>query len=187
MKRIAIALAGTLALTGAAFAAGDTTKKGGDAAQTGSNATGTTTSGASGSGSGQPMKSDSTGSTGTSAPMKGSPNASGAQMKNNASGSGSMGTGSSTTGTGVNRAAQRNRSTSLARSSPLPAGAHFTNRRCGPFPSCQVRPPSWLRQTGVSRAAPASAATGAGTATGPLGVPAITPGMLPRETEVAGR
>ncbi|WP_331288441.1 MULTISPECIES: hypothetical protein [Methylobacteriaceae] len=103
MKRIAIALAGTLALTGVAFAAGDTTKKGGDAAQTGSNATGTTTSGASGSGSGQQMKSDSTGSTGTSAPMKGSPNASGAQMKNDASGSGSMGTGSSTTGTGTSR------------------------------------------------------------------------------------
>src|SRR5580765_2338870 len=61
--------------------------------------------------------------------------------------------------------AQRSRVASAARSSPLPAGAHFTNRRPLPVPTANVTPPSSLTQTGVRGAPPARARTGGGTLT----------------------
>jgi len=68
----------------------------------------------------------------------------------------------SSRGTGVNAAAHDMRAASAARSTVLPAGAHFTNRRRSPVPTSKVTPSSFAH-TGRTGAVPASAATGAGT------------------------
>jgi hypothetical protein len=77
-----------------------------------------------------------------------------------------------THGTGVNANAQRRRSTSADRSNPLPAGAHFANRRLGPTPSWKVNPPRRFRQTGVRRSPSLRRCMAAGISTSSDGGPA---------------
>ena len=81
---------------------------------------------------------------------------------------------SSTSGTGVKRAAHARRAASAPRSIPLSAGDHFTKRLVADPISSNVRPPSWLRQTGRATWPVAARATASGSSIERRGGPAGT-------------